>query len=174
LSPRHREDIVGFLPEEARNSGEPMCQTVQMVYRRIARLLAIAAAATLLGAQQSDPAVTDVQNAFRFIDAAVAKHDLGAFANALADRFTFLGINGDLIDRNAAIEMQKAGKLLAGTPNEIVKTQVYGDTAIVTYKTKVPLNGGATLMGTRIFLKQGGVWKWTYSQGSIVTPFAPK
>jgi len=153
---------------------EPMCQTAQMGYVQIASLLAIAASATILGAEQSDPAVTDVQNAFRSIDAAVAKHDHRAFANALADSFTFLGINGDLIDRNAAIERQKAGRLLAGTPNEIVKTQVYGDTAIVTYKTKVPLNNGSTLMGTRIFLKQGGVWKWTYSQGSIVTPLPPK
>lgn len=153
---------------------EPMCQTVQMAYVQIASLLVIAASATILSADQSGPAVTDVQNAFRSIDAAVAKRDHGAFANALADSFTFLGINGDLIDRNAAIERQKAGRLLAGTPNEIVKTQVYRDTAIVTYKTKVPLNNGATLMGTRIFLKQGGVWKWTYSQGSIVTQLPPK
>lgn len=151
-----------------------MCRTAQTTYVQIASLLAIAASATILGAEQGDPTVTEVQNAFRSIDAAVAKHDHGAFANALADSFTFLSINGDLIDRNAAIERQKAGRLLAGTPNEIVKTQVYGDTAIVTYKTEVPLNNGAALMGTRIFLKQGGVWKWTYSQGSIVTPLPPK
>ncbi len=151
-----------------------MCQTAQMAYTQLASLLAVAASATILAAEQSAPAFNDVQNAFRSIDAAVAKHDHRAFADALADSFTFLGIDGELIDRSAAIERQKAGKLLAGTPNEIVKTQVYGDTAIVTYKTKIPLNNGATLIGTRVFLKQGGVWKWAYSQGTVVTALPPK
>jgi len=145
-----------------------------MAYTQTASLLAVAASAALLAAEQSAPAVNDVENAFRSIDAAVAKHDHRAFADALADSFTFLGINGELIDRSAAIEREKAGKLLAGTPNEIIKTQVSGDTAIVTYKTKIPLNNGTTLIGTRVFVKQGGVWKWAYSQGSVVTALPPK
>ena len=125
----------------------------------------------MAAAVQDNGAAADLEAAFRSIDAAVAKQDQAAFANALGDRFTFVGIDGAMLDRKEALDRQRAGKLLAGTPNEIIKTQVFGDMALVTYKTKIPVG---TLVGTRVFLKQGGAWKWVYSQGSIVTAIPRK
>jgi hypothetical protein len=143
-----------------------------MPLSRTAPLVAVFASLPLIGAAQNKPSV-QVENAFRAIDESVATHDIKTFADALADSFTFVGINGALIDRKKALEMQTAGKLLAGTPNEILKTQVIGDTALVTYKTTVRIGSG-TLVGTRVFVLQSGAWKWAYSHGSIVIPFTPK
>jgi len=92
-----------------------------MAYTQLASLLAVAASATILAAEQSAPAFNDVQNAFRSIDAAVAKHDHRAFADALADSFTFLGIDGELIDRSAAIESRRRANSSLALPTKSSK-----------------------------------------------------
>jgi hypothetical protein len=72
-----------------------------------------------------------------------------------------------MLSRSQMLERQKAGILTAGSPNEIVSTRVYGDTAIITYRTKTPAN--TTIVGTRVLVKQSGVWKWAaVSQGTTV------
>lgn len=105
---------------------------------------------------------------FRDVDAAVAQHDGAAFERLLTDDFTFIAVTGDILERKQVLERQKAGVLMGGAANEILTVRSYGDTAIVTYRTKVPLNGGTTLIGTRVFVKQSGAWKWAFSQGTFV------
>jgi hypothetical protein len=140
-----------------------------MKFTGIAGSLTLAAltSLSLTAFAQSKP-TGDVEKFFREVDALAGKHDAGAFERLLTDDFTFIVVNGAVLDRKEVLERLKAGHLFAGTPNEILNIHVYGETAIVTYRSRTPLNGGTDLLGTRVFVKQAGVWKWAFSQGTLV------
>ena len=110
---------------------------------------------------------TEAERFFRQIDSVIAQHDGAAFERLLTDDFTFVAINGAILDRKEVLERQKGGILLAGAPNEILSIHFHGDTAMVIYRTKTPLNGGTDLIGTRVFVKKSGAWKWALSQGTM-------
>ena len=131
--------------------------------------VAILAITPLAALAQNQQATADVRKFFQNLDVVMGQHDGAAFEKLLTDDFAFIAINGVISERKEVLELQKAGQLVAGTANEILSVRVHGDSAIVTYKTKAPLNGGTTIIGTRVFVKQGGAWKWALSQGSVVS-----
>ncbi len=134
--------------------------------------LAVVAALPFAADAQNKPAA-EVETFFRHIDTVIGQRDAAAFERLLTDDFTFIGINGGILPRKDILERQKAGNLMAGTPNEILSVHVYNNSAIVTYQTKTPLNGGTTIIGTRVFVKQAGAWKWAYSHGTTVSGAMP-
>ena len=139
----------------------------KVLLTRDALVLAILATVPFTSTAQNK-STAEVEKFFREVDIVIGQHDGWAFARLLTDDFTFIAINGAVLERKEVLDRQKAGVLTAGTPNEILNIHLYGDTAIVAYRTKAPLNGGTIIVGTRVFVKQAGVWKWALSQGTTV------
>lgn len=139
-----------------------------MKFNGFAGRLALAVLATWsLSAFAQNKSTADAEKFFREVDTVAGKHDAAAFERLLTEDFTFIGINGAIMERKQLLERVKQGLLFAGAPNEILGIHLYGDTAIVNYRTRTPLNGGTDLLGTRVFVKQAGTWKWALSQGTL-------
>jgi len=128
-------------------------------------VLSLLAALPLISAAQTKPGA-DAETFFRQIDTVLAQKDSAAFEKMLTPDFAFIAITGDILSRAQILERHKAGILTAGSANEIISTRVFGDTAIITYRTKTANN--VTIVGTRVLVKQAGAWKWALSQGTRV------
>lgn len=109
----------------------------------------------------------EVGRTFRELRAASNKHDVPALERLLVDNFTFVTRDGHLFSRDEYLKRQKQGMMLAGGKTEILKTRIYGDSAVVIDRyTDTSAKGTLTIVGTYILVRQDGVWKWASFHGS--------
>ena len=105
---------------------------------------------------------------------AIVKNDTSVWDKYSADNSVFTDPGGMLMNKAETMAMFKSGDLkIESTKISDMKVQVYGKTAIVTYKTDDKLTWkGKDMSGeyrwTDVFAKMGGKWKLVASQGTPV------
>jgi ketosteroid isomerase-like protein len=107
------------------------------------------------------------------------KHDSAPFKKTLDDSFVFVAPDGSLQERAAFIADLDNGNLkITSTTNEDMAVRVYGDTAVVSYRsTDKGMYKDTDISGqyrwTDVFVKQKGEWRIVATQGTPIAPMAP-
>jgi ketosteroid isomerase-like protein len=102
------------------------------------------------------------------------KGDAAALERLLADTFTLTETDGTVRDKAGFVALIKSGELkFASLQTHDMKVQLYGDTAVVTYRVteKVTLKGqdvSGEGRWTDVFVRQGGRWQLVASHGSRI------
>jgi len=105
---------------------------------------------------------------------AVVKNDMSVFEKYLADNGTFTDPGGMLATKAQTIALFKSGDLkIESTKIDDMKVQMFGKTAIVTYRTTDKgMYKGRDISGqyrwTDVFVKTGGKWQMVASQGTPI------
>ncbi len=103
--------------------------------------------------------------------AALLKGDSSVFERVLADTYILTGPDGVVSDKAGLIAMIKSGDLkYESLQNADMKVQVYGDTAVVTFRSmeKGSMKGqdfSGPHRWTEVFVKQGGRWQMVSTHG---------
>ncbi len=105
--------------------------------------------------------------------AALRKGDAEALTSLYADDYTITNDTGDVQTKAQRLEWVKANTARLSTLDfQNLKTQVYGDTAVVT--------GHATSTGDainsriiQVWVKQGGTWRLVAGQTTVIAPAQP-
>jgi ketosteroid isomerase-like protein len=96
---------------------------------------------------------------------AFVKNDAEAIARYMADDWTIIGPDGNVIDRDRFLGVIRSGMLTHEVmKSDDMKTRVYGDVAVVTARStsKGKFNGQPFSEAERssdVFVKQKGQWK---------------
>ena len=96
---------------------------------------------------------------------AIIKGDAAPFERAMADTFNFTAPDGSTQNKTQFIADLKSGALkIESTKNDDVKVQVYGDAAVLTYRStdkgkykEFDISGQYRY--TRVYVKQQGQWR---------------
>jgi ketosteroid isomerase-like protein len=87
--------------------------------------------------------------------------DCGGWGALLADEWTVTHIDGQVITKDQALEMCRTGPAVTSAVDQLA-VRSYGDTAIVTGRTKATVSGAApetvTLRFTDVFVRRDGRW----------------
>jgi ketosteroid isomerase-like protein len=88
-------------------------------------------------------------------------HDCAGWGALLADDWSVTHIDAQVITKAQALEMCRTGPNVTSTVDQLV-VRAYGDTAIVTGRTKATVSGAApqtvTLRFTDVFVRRDGRW----------------
>jgi ketosteroid isomerase-like protein len=88
-------------------------------------------------------------------------HDCAGWSALLADDWSVTHIDGQVITKPQALAMCRTGPALASTVDQLA-VRSYGDTAIVTGRTKATVSGTephtVTLRFTDVFVHRAGRW----------------
>ena len=115
----------------------------------------------------------------RTLTDSLLKHDSAAFEETLADAFVFVAPDGSLQERAAFIADLGNGNLkITSTTNEDMAVRVYGDAAVVSYRstdkgTYKDTDISGQYRWTDVFVKQKGRWRIVATQGTRIAPMAP-
>ena len=142
-------------------------------------VLAVAVPASML-AQQNSKAEKEVRAVLDEIQKAVLKGGVEAaafFDKYNADDFTLIGPNGAVQTKAENLEGFRSGKTgYQKMDFSDVKVRIYGNTAVVTGIVKfIGEQAGVNYTGnqyrfTRVFVRQGGIWKHVLIQNTRITP----
>jgi ketosteroid isomerase-like protein len=105
---------------------------------------------------------------------AIMKGDAAPFERAIADNFTFTAPDGSMQNKTQFIADLKSGTLkMESTKNDDMKVQVYGDTAIVTYRSTdkgkyKDFDISGQYRWTDVFVKRNGRWQIVSTQGTRI------
>jgi len=142
-------------------------------------VLAVAVPASML-AQQNSKAEKEVRAVLDEIQKAVLKGGVEAaafFDKYNADDFTLIGPNGAVQTKAENLEGFRSGKTgYQKMDFSDVKVRIYGNTAVVTGIVKfIGEQAGVKYTGnqyrfTRVFVRQGGIWKHVLIQNTRITP----
>lgn len=97
--------------------------------------------------------------------AAVVKGDMAMVEKQTSDDYTLINADGQMASKQQMIEAFKSGKSkLSMNDLSDMKVRVYGNTAVVTGKSKVNgmMNGKdatGSVIYTRVYVKKGGHWQ---------------
>ena len=88
-------------------------------------------------------------------------HDCAGWAALLADDWSVIHIDAQVITKDQALEMCRTGPALTSSVDQLA-VRSYGDTAIVTGRTKATIEGAepttVTLRFTDVFVRRDGRW----------------
>ena len=105
---------------------------------------------------------------------AIVKNDTSVFEKYAADNATFTDPGGMLMNKAQTMASFKSGDLkIESSKNDDMKVQMFGNTAIVTYRTTDKgMYKGRDISGqyrwTDVFVKMSGKWKMVASQGTPI------
>ncbi|HEX8139286.1 MAG TPA: nuclear transport factor 2 family protein [Pyrinomonadaceae bacterium] len=105
---------------------------------------------------------------------AILKGDVSPFERTLADTFSFTAPDGGMQNKTQFLADLKSGALkMESTKNDEMKVQVYGDAAVVTYRStdkgkykEFDISG--QYRWTDVFVKRGGRWQLVSTQGTRI------
>ena len=106
--------------------------------------------------------------------AGILKSDWALFDRYMAPGFVFVGPDGSMQDKAQWMADAKSGALkIESSKNEDMKVRVYGDTAVVTYRSidKGTFKGmdiSGQYRWTDVFIKRAGKWQIVSTQGSPI------
>jgi len=132
---------------------------------------------TLFGSFSYGQKMTNEQTLMKMeqeMSEAIIKNDMSVWDKYSADNAVFTDPGGSVMTKAQSVAMFKSGDLkIESTKIDDMKVQMFGDTAIVTYKTTDKLSWkGKDMSGeyrwTDVFAKVGGKWKIIASQGTPV------
>ena len=88
-------------------------------------------------------------------------HDCAGWGALLADEWSVTHIDAQVVSKDQALEMCRSGPPVA-TADDQLAVRSYGDTAVVTGRTKATVSGAApqtvTLRFTDVFVPREGRW----------------
>ena len=105
---------------------------------------------------------------------ALVKGDMSVFEKYAADNSAFTDPGGMLMNKAQTMASFKSGDLMIeSSKNDDMKVQMFGNTAIVTYRTTDKgMYKGRDISGqyrwTDVFVKMSGKWKMVASQGTPI------
>lgn len=105
---------------------------------------------------------------------AIVRNDMSVFEKHVADNGSFIDPGGMSMSKSQTMAMFKSGDLkIESSKVDDMKVQMFGDTAIVTYRTTdkgkfktQDING--QFRWTDVFVKMNGKWKMVASQGTPI------
>jgi ketosteroid isomerase-like protein len=96
-------------------------------------------------------------------------HDCAGWGTLLADDWSVTHIDAQVITKDQALEMCRTGPSVTPAVDQLA-VRSYGDTAIVTGRTKATVSGAApqtvTLRFTDVFVRRDGRWIAVASQAT--------
>jgi ketosteroid isomerase-like protein len=125
------------------------------------------------GRQSASLQQTLMQVEQELVDALV-RGDVAPWERYLADTYIFTAPDGTTQNKAQFIEELKSGALkMESSKNADMKVQVYGDTAVVTYRsTDKGTDKGTDISGhyrwTDVFVKRNGRWQIVSTQGTSI------
>lgn len=147
------------------------------------RFMQVAAIAMLVSAPVLAAETGKVEEALmqteRTLADSLLKHDSAPFEKTLGDSFVFVAPDGALQERSAFIADLGNGNLkITSTTNEDMTVRVYGDAAVVSYRstdkgTYKDTDISGQYRWTDVFVKQKGQWRIVATQGTRIAPMAP-
>ena len=147
------------------------------------RLMRAAVIATLVSAPVLAAETAKVEAALMQTEQMLAdsllKHDSAPFKKTLDDTFVFVAPDGSLQQRAAFVADLDNGNLkITSTSNDDMSVRVYGDTAVVSYRsTDKGMYKDTDISGqyrwTDVFVKQKGEWRIVATQGTPIAPMKP-
>ena len=100
------------------------------------------------------------------------KHDCAGWGALLADDWSVTHIDAQVITKDQALDICRTGPALTSAVDQLA-IRLYGDTAIVTGRTKATVSGEApqtvTLRFTDAFVRRDGRWVAVASHATRIT-----
>jgi ketosteroid isomerase-like protein len=135
-------------------------------------VLVLMACGPAFGDQATD--VRELTQLVKDLNAAIVKPDIAFLEQILDKDYTHYRPHGNVENRAQYLEDRKSGHVdFASLIADDIKVRVYGDTAIVTYRStaKGKDQDGAIdeqRRWTRVFVRHDGHWKLVHSQGTTI------
>ena len=135
-------------------------------------ILILATCAPAFGDQASDE--RELIQLLKDLNAAIVKPDIAFLEQILDPDYTHYRPHGNIENRAQYLENRKTGHVdFDSLVADDIKVRVYGDTAIVTYRStaKGKDQDGAIneqRLWTRVFVRKGGHWKLVHAQGTTI------
>jgi ketosteroid isomerase-like protein len=143
-----------------------------------AAVIATLASAPVLAAETAKVEAALMQTEQMLADS-LLKQDSAPFKKTLDDTFVFVTPDGSLQQRAAFVDDLDNGNLkVTSTSNDDMSVRVYGDTAVVSYRsTDKGMYKDTDISGqyrwTDVFVKQKGEWRIVATQGTPIAPMKP-
>jgi ketosteroid isomerase-like protein len=135
-------------------------------------VLVLTACVPAFGDQASDE--RELTQLVKDLNAAIVKPDIAFLEQVLDQDYTHYRPHGNVENRAQYLENRKSGLVdFASLIADDIKVRLYGDTAIVTYRSsaKGKDQDGAIdeqRLWTRVFVRHDGHWKLVHSQGTTI------
>ena len=135
-------------------------------------ILLLTACGLVFGDQASDE--RELTQLVNDLDAALVKQDIAFLERVLDQDYMHYRPHGDVENRAQYLEDRKSGRVhFDSLVADEIKVRVYGDTAIVTYRStaKGKDQDGAIdeqRRWTRVFVRKNGQWKLVHGQGTTI------
>ena len=135
-------------------------------------VLVVTAIVPASGDQASDE--RELTQLLKDLNAAIVKPDIAFLEQILDQDYTHYRPHGNVENRTQYLEDRKNGQVdFTSLLADDIKVRVYGDTAIVTYRStaKGKDQDGAIdeqRLWTRVFVRKGGHWKLVHAQGTTI------
>src|SRR5262245_33324322 len=108
------------------------------------------------------------------LNAAVVKADIAFLEDVLHEDYTHHRPRGTVEHRAQYLENRKTGRVdFESLVAEEIKVRVYGDTAVVTYRSTVKGKDQHGAMDehrrwTRVLIRRDGRWQFVHAQGTVI------
>jgi ketosteroid isomerase-like protein len=115
----------------------------------------------VLQATQDAAATRQLEEIEEQLAATWRNHDCAGWGALLADDWSVTHIDAQVITKDQALEMCRTGPAITSSVGQLA-VRSYGDTAIVTGRTKATVSGASpqtvTLRFTDVFVRRAGRW----------------
>jgi ketosteroid isomerase-like protein len=115
----------------------------------------------VLQATQDAAATRQLEEIEEQLAATWRNHDCAGWGALLADDWSVTHIDAQVITKDQALEMCRTGPAITSSVDQLA-VRSYGDTAIVTGRTKATVSGASpqtvTLRFTDVFVRRAGRW----------------
>ena len=126
----------------------------------------------MLRATQDAAVVRQLESIEEQLASTWKNHDCAGWGALVADDWSVIHIDAQVITRDQALEMCRTGPAVTSSVDQLA-VRSYGDTAIVTGRTKATIEGAepetVTLRFTDVFVRRDGRWIVVASHATRVT-----
>jgi ketosteroid isomerase-like protein len=126
----------------------------------------------MLQATQDAPAVRQLEAIEEQLASTWKNRDCAGWGALLSDDWSVTHIDAQLITKEQALEMCRTGPPVTATVDQL-RVRSYGDTAVVTGRTRATVSGAApqtvTLRFTDVFVRRDGRWIAVASHATRLT-----